>query len=255
VFFEPQPTQFDLRWRMLGVDVRVHPWFWLMSALMGWSWFHRGVLYLILWIGCVFVSVLIHEFGHIFMGRVFGAQGHVVLYSLGGLAVGSNQLYRHWQRILVSLAGPAAGFLFFGLVWLCWNSFAPAHPTFNALVTYRFLKWINLGWGFVNLLPIWPLDGGQVSRDLLDWWLPRRGVRIALTISIVTAGLLALNALYVELLDRSPVDYLPRIPYLDMLGGWWLALLFGSLAFNSFQALQMELRRAPWEHDPDDWRR
>src|SRR4029077_14210821 len=98
---------------MFGVDVRVHPWFWLMTALMGWSSFQEGVLYLALWIGCVFVSILIHEYGHIFMGRIFGTSGHIVLYSLGGLAVGSNQLYLHWQRILVSLAGSAADFLFF----------------------------------------------------------------------------------------------------------------------------------------------
>ena len=99
------------------------------------------------------------------------------------------------------------------------------------------------------------LNTGVWDVVLLDWWLPRKGVRIALTISVVTAGFLALNALYVLLMEQSPVEYLPRIPYLDMLGGWWLALLFGSLAFNSFQALQMELRRAPWEHDADYWRR
>ena len=32
---EPQPTPMDLHWRMFGIDVRVHPFFWLFSALLG----------------------------------------------------------------------------------------------------------------------------------------------------------------------------------------------------------------------------
>src|SRR5437879_8785887 len=98
---------------MFGVDVRVHPWFWIMSALMGWSWFHRGVLYLILWIACVFVSVLIHEFGHIFMGRVFGASGHVVLYSLGGWPAARIRFSGSGRVFLFWFAGPVAGSRFF----------------------------------------------------------------------------------------------------------------------------------------------
>src|SRR5579872_1495033 len=81
VFREPDRTPYDLRWRMLGTDVRVHPFFWLFSAVLGWNEFSRpggGVGYLALWVGCVFVSVLLHEFGHVFMGRLFGADAHIV---------------------------------------------------------------------------------------------------------------------------------------------------------------------------------
>ena len=66
----------------------------------------RGFEYLLIWIGCVFGSILIHEMGHVFMGQVFGAQGTIVLYSLGGLAIGSSNLPSRWQRIAVSFAGP-----------------------------------------------------------------------------------------------------------------------------------------------------
>jgi len=61
---------------MLGTNVRVHPSFWIVSALLGWSWFtDEGFPYLLLWILCVFVSLLVHEFGHILMARCFGSQG------------------------------------------------------------------------------------------------------------------------------------------------------------------------------------
>ena len=90
MLFEPERTQFDLNWRMFGIPVRVHPWFWLMGVILGWSAVERGVQYLVLWIVCVFVSILVHEFGHVFMGLVFGSRGHIVLYSFGGLAVGQG---------------------------------------------------------------------------------------------------------------------------------------------------------------------
>src|SRR5579859_1208651 len=50
------------------------------------------------------------------MGRLFGSDGHIVLYSFGGLAVGSNALDSGWKRALVSFAGPLAQFVLLGLV-------------------------------------------------------------------------------------------------------------------------------------------
>jgi membrane associated rhomboid family serine protease len=104
-----------------------------------------------------------------------------------------------------------------------------------------FLVWINLVWGLVNLLPIWPLDGGQISRDSLDWLLPQYGVRVALGVSLVIAGLLAINALLAEL-DKPLIPYVPT-------GGLLSILLFGSLAIGSFQALQEENERRSWLDD------
>ena len=106
----PQPTPLDLYWRMFGTDVRVHPFFWVMAVLLGWHWFDSfndprlGILFLALWVLCVFVSILLHEFGHVLMGRVFGSNGHILLYSFGGLAIGSNNLRQRTHRILVLLA-------------------------------------------------------------------------------------------------------------------------------------------------------
>src|SRR5262245_25627915 len=95
---EPDRTSFDLNFRVLGTSVRVHPLFWLISALMGGDLLRLGLEYLLLWVACVFVSILLHEFGHVLVGRLFGSNGSIVLYSLGGLAVGSNALASRWQR-------------------------------------------------------------------------------------------------------------------------------------------------------------
>jgi Zn-dependent protease len=241
VFFEPTRTAYDLNFRMLGVDVRVHPMFWLMSVLLGWSAIQLGFAYLAAWVACVFVSILVHEFGHVLMGRLFGTHGHIVLYSFGGLAVGSSALRNRWQRIAVYLAGPGAGFVLFGLVWLLTQYVDLERLSPLMLDVLDDLFWINLFWGLLNLAPVWPLDGGQISRDFLDWLLPGRGIRVALGVSIVTAGLFAVNALAVS-------SGRPLIPFIRF-GGVYTALLFGALAFNSYQMMQFESARRPWDRD------
>jgi Zn-dependent protease len=203
-----------------------------------------------LWIVCVFVSILVHELGHVFMGQVFGTRSQIVLHAFGGLAIGSSNLRNRWMRIAVYLAGPGAGFLLYGLVWLLKENMDLEQTTRATRIALAFMIWINLGWGLLNLLPIWPLDGGQVSRDFLDWLMPDKGVRVALVISMVTAALIALNCFSVWQLERS-LPLLDQIPWLTSLGGFYNALLFAGLAFNSYQVLQVEARRRPWDRYRD----
>ena len=250
LLLEPNRSPYDLEWRMFGTHVRVHPFFWLVSALLGWPLVeHGGLMQLAAWMACCFVSILLHEFGHVWMGRVFGSHGHIVLYSFGGLAIGSNDLANRWQRIAVSFAGPLIqlalwGVLRVSLPWILpgWlHHDEPNAMTELGLATLLFLLQINLFWPMLNLLPIWPLDGGQISRNFLEWLAPRNGTRIALGISFVAAGLLAINALVTHFRPE------PLIPWLYA-GGLFGALLFGALAVGSYQAMQMEEQtRAPWE--------
>src|SRR4051794_1694409 len=116
---EPSPTPLDLNFRIGRTPIRVHIGFWIFTVIMGWSLtqFNDGLLLLSIWIACVFVSILLHEFGHILAGKVFGAHGYIVLYSFGGLAVGSNHVDYRWQRVVVSLAGPGIQLIFAGLIW------------------------------------------------------------------------------------------------------------------------------------------
>jgi Zn-dependent protease len=249
---EPAHTPYDLRWRMFGVHIRVHPFFWLLSAILGWGLIRINFGVFFLFIACVFVSILVHELGHVFMGRLFGTTSHVVLYSFGGLAIPDRTLPSRWQRIAVSLAGPLAGFILFGLVWLCELQVLPEvdpHKEKTLLwLGVNFLWWMNLVWGLLNLLPIWPLDGGQISREICLWLAPRNGVRVSLGISLLVAGLLAIQAL-------TAYYKRPMIPFLDMLAGIYNAILFGLLALQSFQLLQQAEQR-PWREDwPDRWDR
>lgn len=248
MFFEPNRTQFDLNFRLSGIDIRIHPMFWLVSAIMGWNALQLGFEYLLVWIACVFVSILIHELGHVVTGRLFGAHGHIVLYSFGGLAIGSSALGNRWQRIAVYLAGPLAGFILYGIVRLL----DPGPRSRLLEDAFWDLKQINLFWGIINLLPIWPLDGGQISRDLFGWFQPAKGVRLSLGVSLVVAGLLAFISL-INTYSEQPLPIVEKIPYLSRLEGGFMVLLFACLAFYSYQALQVEGRRQPWEQGRQPW--
>jgi stage IV sporulation protein FB len=233
MFFEPVETPYDLSWRLFGVDIRINPWFWLMSALLGWSRMQDGLQFLLIWIACVLVSILVHEFGHVIMGRLFGSDGHIVLYSFGGLAVGSNQIPKWWKRILVSFAGPLAGFLLLGIILLSVRLLGDVQMNPLAEKAIYDLIWINFAWGIFNLLPIWPLDGGQISNNLLTWLNPSRGAYFAHGISFLCAALLAVNALAATR-GHSIIPYAPV--------GIYSMILFGSLALGSFSALQQDNR-------------
>jgi Zn-dependent protease len=255
--FEPAETPYDLRWRMFGVPIRVHPLFWLITIILGWPWTDVrrgfGFGYLALWVGCVFVSILLHEFGHVMMGKLFGSHGRIVLYGMGGLAIGSKDVRWRWQRILVSLAGPGVQLLLYaGLrAWLAWGRL-PVHLSPEAfefvVMALGMLLLINFYWPIVNLLPIWPLDGGQVTRDVCEGVLGLRGVIISLWISIIVSAGVAV-AILAEANDR------PLLPF--SVGRSMFNAMFAALfAVSSYQALQYEQsRQRQYQEDLMPWER
>src|SRR5438105_4403978 len=198
MLIEPSQTPYDLHFRLGRTPIRVHIGFWIFSAILGWNLVNDprgdGLVMLAIWIGCVFLSILLHEFGHLLAGRIFGADGYIVLYSFGGLAVGSNQVNERWQRIIVSLAGPGIQLLAFAALWAGlkygFQGTIRNWPRL-ALRAYGMLMNINLIWPLFNLLPVWPLDGGMVSREICEGASRREGTKVSLMISIVTAGFIA----------------------------------------------------------------
>ena len=117
-------------------------------------------------------------------------------------------------------------------------------------------------WGLVNLLPIWPLDGGQISRELCVQRRERAGVRLSVQISLYVSVALAIVSLISFLAKRS------LIPFLQLDGSLFPTLFFGLLAYGSYRVLQIsaylsatgepmeedDQPRQPWEQDADWWK-
>ena len=236
--FRPPPrTRFDLNFSIAGFAVQVHPLFWLMGVLFGAS---LGRLDRIaIWVAVLFFSILLHELGHSLMMRRFSVDSYIVLYHLGGLAIpkSSRGMLTWLEQISISLAGPFAGFFFAGLVAAIVKlagGFVVIDMLFGFLpIPYAYLPsvgnlanealgfilWINAFWGFINLLPVFPLDGGHVSQHLFVRFDPWNGYRNALWLSVITGAILAVVGIAV-------------------FNSLYMAFLFGVLAAQSYQIIQ-----------------
>ena len=87
----------------------------------------------LLWTISIFLSILVHELGHAFMGRKYGAVPVIHLHGLGGLAAFSGKRFSRRQHIAVTAAGPAASFAL-ALASLLFVSIIPQMPHQIALV-------------------------------------------------------------------------------------------------------------------------
>ena len=239
VFIGDRPaTAYDLNFQLLGVPVRVNPMFWLVSALFV---IQEPPKFVLMWVGVVFVSILVHEMGHALAIRSFGWRPSILLYSFGGLAMYQPTHHDPRKQIPISLAGPAAGFLLaaltillarvagypikfyfgepMGINWTVDVENLRALPNITVLMLIQQLLWVNIWWGLINLLPIWPLDGGHVCYEFLLELRVRDALIKALWVSVTIAGAVAMFAL---------------IRFHD----FYLALMFGYLAYSSFSMLQ-----------------
>ncbi len=137
------------------------------------------------WLAVCLVSVVVHECGHAYLAKAFGYQPSVTQWGGGGLTSFGRRGEPVPPRtdVLVSLAGPAAGFALGGL------AVAASHlwPATDARVAhvYADLAWVNLGWGAVNLLPVVPLDGSHPALRLLERLHPAGAVRDLLFLSVI----------------------------------------------------------------------
>jgi len=244
---DPERTQGDLNFAIFGIPVRVHPFFWLVAFLLGAN--RTDLPAILVWVVALFVCILMHELGHAVAMRAFGFRPWIVLYGMGGLTScdptqgrGGRRL-RPAQDILISLAGPVAGFLLGaavagaivlsghgeGLVFriggrmgIVLGVFGLPHARLEDFINSVFF--ICVFWGLINLLPIFPLDGGQIARHLFLALSPYRGYRQSLFLSLLTAALLAAVG---------------AVVWRD----WFVALLFGYMAYMSYMALQLDSGR------------
>lgn len=246
MFFNIQPTPYDVRFRVLGIPVCIHPSYWLVSALFAWSLAKLGIQFWFIGIGCMFLSLMVHELGHALMFRYYGVASVIFLYSFGGLAIPEGRVPKRSQRIIVALAGPTANFLLAGLVWGS-NYIEPWTVNLYALVIFSILFSINLYWGLLNLLPVWPLDGGQVARELFQKYNSRDGLVKSLQLSVAVAIAFVIYALACEF-ELIPLEFISSL----FRPGIFAAVIFAMLAFQNYTELQNTRRMPGFSRQDDD---
>lgn len=169
---------------LFGVPVFVSVWF--VVIVVWWGMALGSATSALIWGVTVTFSILVHEFGHAMVARHYRLAPRIVLHGWGGLCA-HDGAERDGQDALIMAAGPGAGLALGGLVWLFWRFggpiVAPSMSPAAFAVMYEavhYLLYVNLIWSLVNLLPLWPLDGGQLYRlGLVRWLGGARGERIA----------------------------------------------------------------------------
>ncbi len=147
---------------VLGFPVRVDTSAIFIAAFIGLRLGSDAVMVL----SVFFFSILLHELGHALAFRKFGCSSFITIHGMGGTTASFNaQRLTDRQHIFVSLAGPLSQLLLLGLPAVAARYY---YGPFGYLGFFLFyMIFVNVGWALVNLLPIYPLDGGQVLHRLL----------------------------------------------------------------------------------------
>ncbi|MGA2355978.1 MAG: site-2 protease family protein [Terriglobales bacterium] len=167
--------------RIFGIDVFLH-WSWFLlayyeiSARRGWG-HYSSIGWNVAEYLALFLIVTIHEFGHALACRQVGGEANrIVLWPFGGVAY-VNPPQRPGATLWSIAAGPLVNVVLAPIIMVIHRislmmGWYAAVPDLHTLLHSVF--WIDITLLVFNILPIYPLDGGQILRSLL-WFLMGRG--------------------------------------------------------------------------------
>ena len=195
------------------IPISIHPFFWIFAALIGFL-MSQTIMGTVLWIIIIVISVLVHELGHATTSLIFKQNPKIELVAMGGLTSYKGKKLKYYQQFLIVLMGPVFGFLLFALASLIlWLNFI-TNPTL--LATIKVMQVVNLFWSIVNLLPIIPLDGGQLLRIALEAFFGIKGFKLSLLLGFIFAAVLALVSFAVRYYLLGALFFLFAFQSFDM---------------------------------------
>jgi len=210
--------------RFAGIDVFLH-WSWFVVALFEISErasHYRSMAWNVAEYLALFAIVTLHEFGHSLACRQVGGNAdRIVLWPLGGVAY-VDPPQRPGATLWSIAAGPLVNVVLvpvlFGLM-LIGGSAGLAETSPDAAAWLRAVSLINVVLLAFNLLPVYPLDGGQILRSLL-WFVLGRARSLTAASVIGFVGVLGLLLIAVRV------------------GDMWLGILAVFVAMNCWRGFQ-----------------
>lgn len=169
-----------------GIRIRLH-WLLLGFWLYELNWLMQrepplhGMDLLFFWVlgmGLIFGSILLHEFGHCFAARwVGGTANDVLLWPLGGLAMcTAPNLPR--SQFIVAAGGPAVTLLIAGVSYVAFEIVGANKPSLVGTSGYHYSYYLLVEFQLflliLNLVPLYPLDGGRMFHSGLWGYFSRR---------------------------------------------------------------------------------
>jgi Zn-dependent protease len=187
--------------RLAGVDVFLH-WSWFVVALFEINsrvGKYSSVLWNVFEYLALFLIVLTHEFGHAMACRkVGGVADRIVLWPLGGVAY-IDAPQRPGAMLWSIAAGPLVNLALLPVFFAAVTISVASHWALSRPNLYHFLLAvfaIDLVLLIFNMLPVYPLDGGQILRSVLWYFLGRaRSLMVATMIGFVGVAVMAIYAI------------------------------------------------------------
>jgi Zn-dependent protease/CBS domain-containing protein len=206
--------------RLAGIDIRVHPSLTLAAVWVAYEFGYAtgdgvgGVAYGLMLLTLILGCVVLHELGHSFMAREFGANTReITLYPLGGAAYIERMPPHPKQEAAITIAGPLVNvaiaslmlplLIAVGLIagYSSIEDFlvASTEPTIIGLaVSLFFFNIVNV---LFNLIPAFPMDGGRLVRAGLTSILGREN---ATNVAVLFGYSIASAMVVVGLLIEQP---------------------------------------------------
>jgi len=214
--------------RLAGIEVFLH-WSWFVVAIIeigSWEGRYRSIAWNALEYLALFAIVLLHEFGHALACRqVGGTANRIMLWPLGGVAF-VNPPMRPGAMLWSIAAGPLVNVALLlplgalGGRYVLAELLRQPYPHSDLATFLASVLWIDVVLLAFNILPIYPLDGGQILRSLL-WYLLGRARSLAVATGLGFVGAIAIMCAALVWF-RSP----------------WLLLIAGYMLLNCYSGLK-----------------
>ncbi len=168
---------------MKSFALKISPFFFLTAALISYG-FSSSLPEALAWVLMIFLAVFVHEMGHACIALLCGQKVEVEFTAFGGVTIPSGPKLSLGKEFLMVFMGPFFGFLLFVAATFILD-IPIVDPTLRLFMqNFRF---VTLFWTIMNLLPILPLDGGQLLRIMLEAFLGFKARVVTLYISVVFA--------------------------------------------------------------------
>src|SRR5690349_16714967 len=181
--------------RFAGIDLFLH-WSWFLVAayeINGRTTSYSSLTWNVLEYLALFMIVLLHEFGHALACRSVGGNANrIVLWPLGGVAY-VDPPPRPGATLWSIAAGPLVNVALIpvlGFLVVLTHSHFFINDRLNFYEPAPSIFWINSGLLAFNILPVYPLDGGQILRSLL-WFVFGRASSLMIAAIVGLLGAVA----------------------------------------------------------------
>jgi Zn-dependent protease len=145
----------------------------------------------------IFISVLVHELAHAWVANRKGYQVYGINIDIfsGSASIDTNMHER--DSIPIVAAGPISNIILAGIGFLSIYILPVDILTLSKYFITSFIT-VNIFLAVFNILPIFPMDGGRIVRDLLVLKMRdrRKARQIAAIISLVFSTLLLVYSIY-----------------------------------------------------------